>query len=162
MQLAASNQMPESGIVKLSGGTLSTGATTGFSDIVGSFEQSSSSTIDLGTGAHTLRFTGISGTPTGTLTIVDWTGDPGGAGTSGRILLSVIGDTPNTTYASFLGTIQFQTFATGATFITTAEAGVFELVPVPEPSTVLAIAFATLGLGAILRRGLQHSVTISH
>ena len=52
--------------------------------------------------------------------------------------------------------MQFQTFGTGATFLT-IELGVYELVPVPEPATVLAIAFGTLATGAIIRRRWKKS-----
>jgi autotransporter-associated beta strand protein len=155
LRLAANNQMHgttgNSKKVTLSGGTLSTGASTGFSDVVGSLERLASSTIDLGTGSHILQFTGITGTPTGTLTIQDWAGAPGTQGTSGRILFSGIGTTPNVDHATFLSTVNFQGFGTGATFLDQG-GGVFELAPVPEPAVVLAVAVATLGLGAAVRR----------
>jgi hypothetical protein len=119
---------------------------------VGAFELTASSTIALGSGAHSLKFTGITGTPTGTLTITGWSGDQSAPGTAGKILFSDIGPTPNTTFATFLGSVQFDTFGAGGTFLDTGTPGLFELAPVPEPSTILAIAFGALGLGALARR----------
>jgi autotransporter-associated beta strand protein len=138
--------------VTLSGGTLSTGSTTGFHDIVGSFEMTANSTIDLGTGPHALRFTGINGTPTNALTVLDWNGFNGG-----RLYFADIGTTPNSTYSSFLNAVFFQSFGNRAVFAATPESGVYELVPVPEPATVLAVAFAAVGARAFLRRVRRHS-----
>jgi hypothetical protein len=61
------------------------------------------------------------------------------------------------TYASFLSAVQFQGYGTGATFLLSPEngVGVFELAPVPEPVTVLAVAFGALALGAGVRRRLR-------
>lgn len=159
LRIAANNQLQGDGSggkkITLTGGSLSTGSDTGFSDIVGALELTSSSTILLGTGVHSLTFSGLTGPggiPTGTLTITGWTGDPNATGTGGRILFSGIGSTPNTDFASFLSAAQFQNYAAGATFLTTAQNGVYELAPVPEPATVLAIAAAGLGAGSLVRR----------
>ena len=151
LQLAASDQIADTSAVTLSGGTFSTGATTGFSETVGTFEMTESSTIALGTGSHTLQFTGIMGTPTGTLTITGWSGTLGEPGTDGKVLFSSIGTTPNVALAGFLATTQFTGFSTGAAFLD-AGGGMFELAPVPEPATVLALASAALGLGTLARR----------
>jgi autotransporter-associated beta strand protein len=150
LRLDAANQLQGDGTggkkVTFSGGLLNTGATTGFSDTVGAFEMTASSAIDLGGNTHTLRFTGISGTPTGTLTIFDWAG-----GTGGKIEFAGLAGDPNTQFSSFLAGVNFQGVAIGATFLDVG-GGVYEIVPVPEPATVLAIAFGTLALGAGVRR----------
>ncbi len=157
LRLAAANQIQGNGTggakVTLSGGTLSTGATTGFSDILGSFEMTSSSTIALGTGSHTLQFTGITGSPTGTLTITGWSGNLFQPGNEGKVLFTDLSGDPNANpnFISFLATTHFSGFGVGATFLD-AGGGVFELAPVPEPATVLAVASAALGFGALVRR----------
>ena len=58
----------------LNGGTLSTGSAAGFSDTVGALNLAANSTLALGTGNHAITFSGITGTPTGTLTISGWLG----------------------------------------------------------------------------------------
>ena len=151
LQLGAVNAIPSSGTVTLAGGTLSTGAGAGFSTVVGSLNLTADSTIALGTGAHTLIFTGIIGMPSTVLTITAWSGSPFGSGTEGQILFSGIGTDPNGTFASFLSTTQFQDFGTGATFLDRGN-GMYELAPVPEPATILGIAAAALGGGSLVRR----------
>jgi autotransporter-associated beta strand protein len=157
LRLAANDQMHgttgNSKKVTFSGGTLSTGQAAGFSDVVGALELTANSSIDLGTGVHTLQFTGLTGTLDGTrtLTIQDWAGSPGASGTAGRVLFSGLLANPNTAYSAFLSTVNFAGVGTGATFLDQGS-GVFELAPVPEPAMVLAVAAATLGLGAVVRR----------
>lgn len=148
--------------VTLSGGTFSTGATAGFSDVVGLFEMTASSTIDLGSGDHELRFSGITGTPSGSLSVLDWVGTGGDFGTQGRVVFAGMGSDPNAAFASFLSTVQFEDFGTGGAFLFTGETGVYELVPVPEPATILAIAFGTLAGGAAIRRRFKKSSAIGH
>jgi autotransporter-associated beta strand protein len=152
LRLGATNQIADTAAVRLSGGTFSTGETAGSGDVVGALELTADSTIAFGTGDHVLRFAGITGTPTGVLTITGWSGASGEFGGGGRLQFAGIGDTPNTTYANFLSTTHFQGFGSGAKFLATAEPGVVELVPAPEPATVLAFASAALGLGTLARR----------
>ena len=67
--------IPDASNVILSGGTLETGETTGFSETAGTLKLTENSTIDFGTGSHTLTFS-ASNTETWTadktLTITDW------------------------------------------------------------------------------------------
>lgn len=143
--LAADHQLPNSGTVRLEGGTLSTGEGVGHSDILGALELASSSSIALASGQHSLTFTGISGTPSGNLTISGWSGDIFQPGTAGRIYFSNIGEDPNQQYSGFLNAVRFAGYPNGSVFLSTPTAGVYELVPVPEPAGILATA-AGLGL----------------
>lgn len=154
-QLGASDQMPESGTVTLAGGTISTGETLGFSDTVGKLEILGNSSIALGSGSHTLTFSGFNdNTLAGILTVTGWTGSQGTAGEAGRILVSgVVGD-PNTTFSTFLQNVKFTGYPS-AIFIPTGTSGTWELVPVPEPMSVLAIAGGALGLGGAFVRRLR-------
>jgi len=159
VRLAVPNQLQGDGTGKtitLSGGTLSTGlnngTNVGFGDTLGALKLSASSTIELGTGSHVLKFNGLSGTPTGTLTIVGWAGTPLAPGTAGELLFTGIGSTPNADHADFLSTLQFQGYSAGATFLTTGDPTVFELVPVPEPAIVLGVSSLMLGVGSLIRR----------
>lgn len=156
LRLGAADQMPESGTITLAGGILSTGQTTGFSDVVGAFEVTADSTIALGTGVHTLQFTGfLDNTLVGVLTVTGWTGVQGLSGESGRILVSGVTGDPNTTYSSFLSTVQFQGYSQSAAFLPTQVATTWELVPVPEPGAVLAIGFAGLWIGTAVTRRVR-------
>ncbi|MDW8243944.1 MAG: hypothetical protein RMJ88_12100 [Thermogemmata sp.] len=144
--LGADNQLPNSGTVRLEGGTLSSGQTTGHTDVLGALDLAASSTIALGSGNHSLTFSGTSGTPTGTLTITGWSGDIFQPGTAGRIYFSNIGSNPNSQYSSFLSQVHFAGFPSGAIFLTTLTTGLYELVPVPEPTGILAVI---AGIGAL-------------
>jgi autotransporter-associated beta strand protein len=155
VELAAADQLQGNGsgaMLALNGGTLRTGAAGGFGDTLGVLDLGASSTIDLGTGPHTIRFINLNPGAIGTLSILDWAGTPNSAGTAGRIEFDNLGNDPNTDFAAFLSIVQFQSFGNGATFITTGTSGVYELVPVPEPGTVLTMAFGALAAGAALRR----------
>jgi autotransporter-associated beta strand protein len=156
LQIGADDQMPETGVVNLAGGTLRVGQTVGVNDTVGKFEMTASSAIELlpsASGSYALTFSGFQDTTlVGTLTITGWTGTLGQPGTSGRILIADVSGNPNTTYASFLSNVKFTGY-NDALFIPTAIPGTWELVPVPEPGSVLGVAGLALGLGtAVVRR----------
>ena len=89
--LGASNLLSNSGAIILDGGTFSTGATTGYSETVGTLDLTNNSAIDLGTGSHTLTFAasnGVSWTSGQILTISGWTGAyDGTSGTAGKIFV---------------------------------------------------------------------------
>ena len=69
-----------------------------------------SSTIDLGTGPHTIRFINLNPGAIGTLSILDWAGTPNSAGTAGRIEFDNLGNDPNTDFAAFLSIAFFVLF----------------------------------------------------
>jgi autotransporter-associated beta strand protein len=108
--LEAANTLPSGGNVVLDGGTLQSGASTGYSQAssgtpLGTLGLTNSSTIALGTGSHALYFTnGGSFTSGKTLTITGWLGTyDGSSGTSGQIF---IGNSAGLT-AGQLAQIQF-------------------------------------------------------
>ena len=81
---ALANTVP----VTLEGGTFSTGASTGFSDAAGVLALTGNATIALGTGDHTLSFSGSSSVPWTSgalLTVTGWSGTPGQSGSEGKI-----------------------------------------------------------------------------
>lgn len=88
LQFGASGVLANTSPVSLGGGTLRTGATSGFSEAAGTLALTANSTIALGTGAHNLNFAasnGIGWTAGTTLSITGWTGVGGSSGTAGKI-----------------------------------------------------------------------------
>jgi fibronectin-binding autotransporter adhesin len=160
LRLGANNTIPNVGTLLLSGGTLSTGATTGYSVSVGPLEVTANSTIALGTGSHTVTFDGIVAAPTGVLLIEGWVGGPFlEPGTEGRLLFhlpSSSADQANLDFAAFRADVQFSGFPQGYnSFIATAQPNVYELVAAPEPTTILGLASAGLLALRRLRRRRQ-------
>ncbi|MFO0850317.1 MAG: autotransporter-associated beta strand repeat-containing protein [Gemmataceae bacterium] len=151
LEMGAVNTLPATSTIQLGGGTLRTrvtlGATTGFSQNTGLLDLNANSFIALGTGSHVLNFSGLDVNPTGTLTISGWTGGQNQTGTAGQIVFNSNANFSQT----FLDSVQFSGFTLGATLIPFGGAQ-FELVPAPEPATVLAAASAGLGLVGAVRR----------
>src|SRR6185437_1142081 len=119
LQLGATNVISNSSNFILSGGTFRSGATTGFSETVGTLSLSASSTIALGTGNHTITFAnsgGASWTAGQTLTITGWTGTAGASGTNGKIMVGASG--LSTTQ---LSQITFSGFTAGAMILASGE-----------------------------------------
>ena len=88
LQIAAAERIANTNAIILNGGTFGTGATTGFSETVGTLALTDNSTIALGTGGHTLTFAAsnaVAWTAAKTLTITGWTGTAGVTGTAGKI-----------------------------------------------------------------------------
>ncbi len=115
LQYGAANTISNSSAIALDGGTFSTGATTGFSDTVGTLQLTNSSTIALGTGVHTLSFAasnGVSWTPSKTLTITGWDG------CNGKI---VVGTSSTSLTSTQLAQITFSGFSAGAALLATGE-----------------------------------------
>ena len=78
--------------LNLNGGTLASGATTGFTNTFGTLTLLKSSDINLGTGLHTIKFdssSNITWTPTAKLTINGWQGVVGGEGTAGKVYVGL-------------------------------------------------------------------------
>jgi autotransporter-associated beta strand protein len=95
LRLGATNAIPVGGAgLILNGGTLSTGATTGFSvgsvsTNAGTLNLAANSTINLGSGSHSLYFAASNGVTWNgsTLTVTGWTGNDGESGTAGKIFV---------------------------------------------------------------------------
>jgi autotransporter-associated beta strand protein len=120
LQLANNNVLPDATAVTLSGGTLSSGATTGFTETMGTLNLAASSTIALGTGNHTLTFANSSAvgwTAGHTLTITGWTGTAGASGTAGKIF---VGNNATGLTAAQLAQISFSGYM-GCTILATGE-----------------------------------------
>jgi len=145
LQLGAAFVLPTAGAYSLGGGTLATG---GFSNTTGTLSlPTGSATIALGNSNHNLTFgafdpTGFSGSST--LTITGWTGNAGQSGTNGHIFFT----NPSGFTPSMLATqVIFSGFGPGARFLATNE-----LVPVPEPVTVLGLSGLGLGFVGLFRQ----------
>ncbi|HVL13108.1 MAG TPA: autotransporter-associated beta strand repeat-containing protein [Gemmata sp.] len=152
LRLGASNVLADAGKVTLAGGNLSTGATTGFSDTLGQLAvTSSASKIVLGTGAHNLTFSSFDSAGFAGLTIEGWTGTAGSPGSGGRIFFADVSGLTS----GVLSNITFAGYAAGATVINGTE-----LVPVPEPATVLGVAALALAGAAGVRRVRRAGATV--
>ncbi|MDD3491163.1 MAG: hypothetical protein PHR62_14905, partial [Paludibacter sp.] len=119
LTLAAANRLSENPFI-MSGGTFSTGSTTGYTETLGTLQVNANSTIQLGTGSHTLTFAASNSQSWSgeLLTINSWSGSEGGSGTAGRIF---VGNNSNGLTASQLAKIEFTGFGTGATLLSTGE-----------------------------------------
>ena len=113
IELDNTNVLPATQLI-LNGGTLSTGATAGFSETVGTLNLNANSTIALGTGVHTLTFANSSAVTWAgtTLTITGWTGSAGSSGTAGKIVVGASG-----LDASQLAKINFSGYSNGAQIV---------------------------------------------
>ena len=119
--LGIGNIIPDVEAMTFNGGTFSTGATTGFSETVGTLNLTENSIIALGTGGHLLNFSNsssISWTAGKTLTINGWAGIAGNSGTSGQVFLGT--DATGLT-AGQLAQITFTGFNPGALILNTGE-----------------------------------------
>ena len=117
----ADERIANASTMTLGGGTFSTGATTGYSETVSTLNLIDNSTINLGTGTHTLTFansSGIGWTANKVLTITGWTGtiESAGTGTAGKIQVGVGGLT-----STQLGQILFSGYTQGAVITPSGE-----------------------------------------
>lgn len=142
------------GNVTVGAATLSTTGIAASTAVTAGTLKINGSTIALGTNAHTLTFNGLDSSTTG-LTVTGWSGSKFSSGTAGQIIFSGLGSDPNTTLQTWRDSVTFAgVFDTGpGAFFLDVGGGQFQLVPVPEPGTVLGIAAAGLaGLGVLRRR----------
>jgi hypothetical protein len=141
LQLGSANRISNSSNIVLGGGTFRTGTITGFSETVGTLNLTAAtiSTIELGTGDHTINFASSSGLdPWGagaTLTIKGWGGTGGATNTAGGKIF--FGAANNTLTAFQLAKITFDGYAGTPILLSTGE-----LVP-PLQIPILAITGTT-------------------
>lgn len=140
--LGASDRIGDSSAMKLAGGTFATG---GNSETLGTLTLSANSTIDLGSGASILSFGDSSArTWTGgtTLVINNWSGSLTGGGTD----QIYFGSNSNSLTSAQLAQIVFHDpFGPGSGDIPAIFLPSGEIVPIPEPGTVIA-GFALVGM----------------
>ncbi len=143
--LGGSNQINSaSTAVNLAGGTLAMTGT--MSDSVGALTLSQNSTIDMGTGSAQLTLYSLGGLTSNSLSIYNWSGNLGTGGGTDRLFLS-------TTTLLDLNQIKFFDGGAGSTQIgyATLRLDGGELVPVPEPATIIG-AFAFVGMIVLRER----------
>ena len=153
LSLGAAGVLADAGTITLSGGTLRTGASTGFSETVGTLSLTSSSTIALGTGIHTLTFansSGVSWTSGQTLTITGWTGTAGSSGTAGKIIVGAGGLT-----STQLAQVSFSGYSAGGAIV----AG--ELVPASTTPTLTVSPTSLTGFTYVQGSGPSTSQSYS-
>jgi len=136
--LGGANKIGDSTAVNFNGGTLNTG---GFSDTVGALTLTANSVLDFGTTNNVhLQFSSAAWTA-GALTVNNWTGTDFATGNPDQFLVASAGPLDS----SFVAQISFTGHGAGAVAYSVG-GGLYEIVPVPEPTTVLG----ALGLLAFL------------
>ncbi len=157
-ELGASSRVADAARVKLEGGTLAFSNTAGggLTETVGALTLSANSTIDFGTGTDGNTFNFAAGVtfPSGTLSIWNWSGTPDGTDSGSpaqdRLLFAGAGSGLDATQ---LGQISFFS-GPGTGFLGTGSeisfGGGYEIVPIPEPST-LYLAGSLLGFASLRR-----------
>ena len=141
LQLGAAGVVADASAISLGGGTLSSGASAGFSETMGTLALTANSTIALGTGNHSLTFansSAVSWTAATTLTITGWTGTVGASGTAGKIF---VGNTTGTLTSGQLAQISFNGYTAGAMLLSTGE--VVPLISSPTVATTVAASSIT-------------------
>jgi len=133
LRLGADNVIPNTGTFAFSGGNLDANDK---SEVMGGLSLTANSAITLGTVTARQDLTFASAARTGgQLTVDNWVGTPnvGASATADRIIFN-----SNANTGGFLSNVFWNDQnITGATFISIG-GGQFELVPVPEPGTILA------------------------
>ncbi len=126
--LGSSNRIGDTTDITFAGGRLDTG---GYSDQLGALILAADSTLDFGTSntSH-LQFSSATWTG-GTLSIANWTGVTETAGNPDQFLVTSSGPVDS----GFLSQIRFQGYQSGAIAFDRG-AGLYEIVPVPEPATI--------------------------
>ncbi len=136
LNIGTAGVIPNSSAILMTGGTLQTGAMSGFNETVGTLKAGAYSTIALGTGAHSLNFaasSGISWNPSALINISGWQGGYNGtSGTAGKLF---IGSSTGGLTAAQLGQIRF---FNGISYVTAAILATGEIVPTSIPFVIPA------------------------
>ena len=160
LQLGASGVLPNA-LVSLEGGTLSTGATVGFSEPAGTLGLTASSKIRLGKGTHNINFSAsnsVSWTGSKTLTITGWTGTAGASGTEGKIFF---GANATGLTAGQLAQINFEGYSPGAIMLPDGEIVPSAVVPLVSSATTASSTFGTASIYTITASNLPTSFNAS-
>ena len=149
VNLGASGVLPDIGTITLSGGTLKTGLTTGFTETAGPLALTANSTIALGTGLHSMTFAasnGVSWTSGAMLTITGWSGVYNGtdSATAGRLF---IGSNDSGITTDQLEQIQFTNPNTGLNHAAVLLSN-GEIVPACRPISATINGTATICIGS--------------
>jgi autotransporter-associated beta strand protein len=152
LRLGADNRISSSSPIVLSGGTFSSGATTGFTDNLGTLNLtgSSASTLALGTGNHSITFansSAVSWGSTATLTITGWGGTAGASNTSGGKVYVGVGG---------LSSLQLSKVSFSGYSGTPIILGTGELVP---PGPTLAVTAGALNHGSMCVGATASTIT---
>jgi autotransporter-associated beta strand protein len=140
--LGGANKIANDTAIEFAGGKLNTG---GFSQTLGALTLSADSTVDFATSNNVrLQFSDATWTG-GTLTLQNWTGTPLTGNNPDQFLVS------GSFSQDFLDHVNFQGIGLGAVAFDRG-GGLYEIVPVPEPSTILG-AMALVGFICFRERG---------
>ncbi len=158
--LGGSNKIGNTTAVNLNGGTFNTAGNSEVGTVslssttngLGTLTLSQTSTLDFGTGASVVQFSGIAQSLDGTvLTILNWSGTPNAAGGTDRLLFSGQAGTFTGLFGqnevSFNGVSGYKPIQFGSD----AASYYYEITAVPEPATIIG-AFAFLGLIVLRER----------
>jgi hypothetical protein len=129
-ELGSATCIPDASKVVMNGGTLSTGASSGYGETAGTVDLQGNSTIALATGVHSLIFAASNGVTWGgsvTLNITGWSGSSITGGTAGKVF---VGSDQTGLLAAQLAKITINGNP-GVTLLSTGE-----LVPLPAFRTV--------------------------
>ena len=144
--LGASHTLSDSSAFTLNGGRLATG---GYSDNTGVASQTSSSIIDMGSGASQLTFADISSW-TGVLQVWNWTGSILTFGGTDQLIFTANSSSLDLSNVQFYSNNGLTQIGLGAVFQSDGSGtGYGELVPVPEPGAIAVTGLLSL---AILQR----------
>lgn len=108
LALGAAGVLANGGNVDMAGGTFSSGLSTGFNETMNTLSISNTSTLALGTGVHSLNFSGKgSFTSNKVMTITGWAGSITASGSSGTAGKVFVGSTTTSLSSSDLNHIWF-------------------------------------------------------
>jgi autotransporter-associated beta strand protein len=121
LRIGVSERISNSSNIVLNGGILSTGSGVGLTETLGTLQVNENSTIELGTGNHSLIFSNsssISWTSGKTLTVTGWTGSGGSTGSQGKIFF---GTTSSGLTSTQRNNVIFSGFPTPTIMLSTGE-----------------------------------------
>jgi autotransporter-associated beta strand protein len=121
LRISAAERIANASNLILNGGTFSTGSGAGLTETLGTLQVTENSTIQLGTGNHSLVFnnsSAVSWTAGKTLTITGWTGAGGSTGNEGKVFFGTTNGGLSTTQQ---GNVVFSGFVTPTIMLNTGE-----------------------------------------